>query len=400
MKLPNLPTRLRRRNLILSALALLGGCGGVDSGGTGTGAASTYASGPITGFGSIIVNGVRFDESNASITDDDDRKGSRDELKLGMRTEILASAISTVAGVSSASAMSIRMRREIVGPLETVDALNARLVVLGQTVRVVATTVFDSTLANGLASLAAGDVLAVHGQLDLAAGGYVASRIERLADVAAYKLRGAVTSLSLTAKTLTMGLLTIDWSAVAPASPEKTLAAGRLVHLTLDKQPTAGVWRASALDASQPMPDDRERAEVEGRISAFTSNSAFAIDGLSVDATAASFSLGGRVLGLGVKVEVHGSLTGGVLRATRVEIEDEDEDGGPEAFELHGSITSVDAAAMRFVVRGVTVQWSTATRFEGGTAADIKVSERKVEVKGRLAADGLSIAATSVHFET
>ena len=49
--------------------AILGGCGGgVDSGGTG--GAATYANGPITGSGSIIVNGVRFDDSAAAISDD------------------------------------------------------------------------------------------------------------------------------------------------------------------------------------------------------------------------------------------------------------------------------------------------------------------------------------------
>ena len=40
----------------LSALLLAASCGGVDSGGTGA-----VSQGPITGFGSIIVNGVRFD---------------------------------------------------------------------------------------------------------------------------------------------------------------------------------------------------------------------------------------------------------------------------------------------------------------------------------------------------
>jgi hypothetical protein len=101
---------LRRRDVLLAALALLGGCGGVDSGGTGTGASSTYASGPITGFGSIIVNGVRYDDIGASIEDDDGRVRSHDELGLGMRTEVIASAITTAAGVASATASSIRVQ--------------------------------------------------------------------------------------------------------------------------------------------------------------------------------------------------------------------------------------------------------------------------------------------------
>ena len=59
-----------------------------------------------------------------------------------------------------------------------------------------------------------------------------------------------------------------------------------------------------------------------------------------------------------------------------------------------------DAGAMRFVVRGVTVAWNAATRFDSGsTSADIRVG-RRVEVKGRLSADGLLIEATSVHIES
>ena len=394
-----LPVEYRRREVLLAALALLGGCGGgVDSGGTGTGASSTYANGPITGFGSIIVNGVRYDDSSANIEDDDGHMRSRDDLKLGMRTEVLASAITVAGGVSSATASSIRVHSEIVGPLESVDAANALLVVFGQRVAIVATTVFDSSLVGGILALRPGDLLEVHGALDVAAGRYVASRIDRRSSApAAYKLRGAVAAFSLAARTLTIGSLTIDWSAVPPADPSTVLAPGRLVRITLDTAPVAGVWRATALTSGQPVQQDREVAEVEGRITAFTSPTAFVVNGLPVDASAASFPDGSAGLAIGVEVEVRGSLRGGVLVANRVEVEDDDEE--PERFELSGRIDSVDAEAMRFVVRGVTVMWSAATRFDSSSPADIRVG-RNVEVKGRLSADGLQIEATSVHVES
>jgi hypothetical protein len=73
----------RREGLLalIGGVAALSGCGGGggDVGvGTGTGVASvgsggtgSFSSGAITGFGSIIVNGVRFDDSQARVTDDD-----------------------------------------------------------------------------------------------------------------------------------------------------------------------------------------------------------------------------------------------------------------------------------------------------------------------------------------
>ena len=384
---------LRRRDVLLAALALLGGCGGVDSGGTGTGASSTYASGPITGFGSIIVNGVRYDDSDASIEDDDGRVRSRDELGLGMRTEVIASAITTAAGVASATAASIRVQSAIVGPLEAIDTTQAMLTVLGQTVAVVTTTWFDNSITGGIASLKPGDILEVHAALDVAAGRYVASRIERRDSVNAYKLRGAVGSLSLDASTITLGGLTIDWSAVAPADPRTTLAPGRLVRVTLAMTPVAGVWRATALAGAQPIQEDREFAEVEGRITALASPTRFELDGLPVDASGTTVPAG---LALGVQVEVKGSLRDGVLVASRVELEAED--GDAEGFELHGGVESVDPVTMRFVVRGVTVMWDADTEFEGGSAADIRVG-REVEVKGRLSTDGSQIEATSIHIE-
>ena len=385
---------LRRRDVLLAALALLGGCGGVDSGGTGTGASSTYASGPITGFGSIIVNGVRYDDSDASIEDDDGRVRSRDELGLGMRTEVIASAITTAAGVASATAASIRVQSAIVGPLEAIDTTQAMLTVLGQTVAVVTTTWFDNSITGGIASMKPGDILEVHAALDVAAGRYVASRIERRDSVNAYKLRGAVGSLSLDASTITLGGLTIDWSAVAPADPRTTLAPGRLVRVTLAMTPVAGVWRATALVSAQPMQEDCEFAEVEGRITALASPTRFELDGLPVDASGTTVPAG---LALGVQVEVKGSLRDGVLVASRVELEAEG--GDAEGFELHGGVESVDPVTMRFVVRGVTVMWDANTEFEGGGAADIRVG-REVEVKGRLSTDGSQIEATSIHIET
>ena len=386
---------LRRRSLLLASLATLTGCGGVDSGGTGTGAAASYSLGPITGFGSVIVNGVRYDELGATIDDDEGRPLTRTDLKLGMRTEVLASEVMTAAGLSTATAVSIRVRSEIVGPLEAFDGSNT-LTVLGQRVAVVATTVIDLGAGNTLAALALGEVLEIHASFDVAGGRYVASRIERRTGAAAYKLRGVVGSLALAAKTLTVGAATIDWSGTAPADPANALAPGRSLRLTLAAVPLAGVWRATALAGGQAMLEDRAFAQIEGRVTSLMSITQFQLDGVAVDASAASLPNGGAGIVLGAKLEVRGSLRNGVLVASRIELEDDD--GGAEAFELEGRIDAVDLMAMRFTVRGVNIMWSTETRFDSSSAADIAVG-RKAEVKGRLSADRSLIEASLIHIE-
>jgi hypothetical protein len=388
----------RRRELVLAALALLGGCGGVDSGGTGTGAAPpTLAYGPITGFGSIIVGGVRYDESNADIAADDGSVLARSGLRLGMQAEVMASPIpSSTTSAPSAVATSVRLRSEIVGPVEAIDAAAGELTVLGQRVAIVVSTAFDDALASGLAALLVGDVVEIYAGLDRASNRYVATRVERRGAGSPFKLRGVVGSLSLTARTLTMGAAVIDWSGVAPADPATALAPGAAVRITLSNVPAAGgVWRATALSGAVATLPDRERVEIEGRVSAFTSTARFEVNGFVVDAGAATFSNGSAGVVLGARVEVKGSARGGVLVAERIEVK-RDSDAGQ--VELHGSIESVDAPARQFVVRGVRVVWSAATRFDSSTAADIVVG-REVEVKGTLSVDGTRVEASEIHVE-
>jgi Domain of unknown function (DUF5666) len=395
----SLEPELRRREWLLVVLAALGGCGGgVESGGTGTGSAPpTLSVGPITGFGSIIVNGVRYDESAATIEDDDGRMLASAQLKLGMQATVLASAIAINAGVSSATASAVAVRSSIVGPVEAIDRAAAQLTVLGQRVAVVASTVFDDVLPAGVAALAVADVIEVHGAYDAALGRYVATRIERRsAAPSAYKLRGVVATLSLAERTLAIGGAVIDWSAVAPADPATALAPGSMLRVTLGTTSSAtGVWRATALSVAGMMLQDRERIEVEGRVTAFTSSVSFDVNGLAVNAAGATFPNGSAGVVLGAKVEVKGRVSGGVIVAQTVEVEDDDDGSG---FELHATIESVDAPARRFVARGITVVWSAATRFDSSAPADIQVG-RRVEVKGALSSDGTRLDATEIHVE-
>lgn len=391
----DLPAGLRRREWLVAVLAALAGCGGVDSGGTGTGTPgqATLSVGTIAGFGSVIVNGVRYDESQAEIGDDDDRRLVRADLRLGMRAAVLASAIMVDAGVARAVASSVRLRSELGGPIEQVDRASRRLTVLGQRVDWSAATVIDG----GAAALAEGMVVWVWGTRDVAAGRIVATRIEPRAAAPFHKIRGTVTALDLDAGRLSIGSLVVDWRAAAPEDPARTLAAGRSVHLRL--VPAAGgVRTALAIVGESGLPADRDEAEIEGRITRFASARAFDVDGIPVDASAAAFPDGTAGLGLGTRVEVEGRLEAGVLVARTVKVEDEDDDGGGE-IEVHGTIDAVDAGTRRFVVRGTTIAWTDATRFDSSDAGDIAVG-RAVEVRGRLADDGATVEATLVHVET
>lgn len=123
-----------RRLLLVAGLSLLASCGGGGladlAGGVGSGG-SGLAEGTVTGFGSVIVDGVRFDDSQANVTEEGPGGVREATLKIGQRVRIRSSANNV--------AESIEVITELVGPIDQIVADGAqaqRLTVLGQQVRV------------------------------------------------------------------------------------------------------------------------------------------------------------------------------------------------------------------------------------------------------------------------
>lgn len=386
---------LARAAVTLTALlALITGCGGgVGSGGTGT-----YAAGPITGFGSIIVNGVRFDESAATVLDDDDASRTRGELRLGMTVSVDGGEVRTDTSGRAATATRVRFGSEIVGPVSAVDAGAGTLAVLGQTVAVAVDTVLDERLSGGIAGLTIGQGIEVYALYDAASGRYKATRIEPRSALTQWMLRGPVAALDSVGKTLRIGGAEFGYGTAAGVPPD--LAVGRIVRLRLQASVDAGGrYTIASFGTGIRTPEDRDGAELEGLITAFTSTASFQVNGLPVDASAASFPDGTSGIRLGARVDAKGRLQGGVLKASTVEVESDDriDDRG---FEFKGQISEVNLAAKTFVLRGQTISWARSDLvLEGGTLANLVVG-RNVGVKARLAADRTTLEATKIEFES
>lgn len=379
------------RALLAPVIALLvaAGCGGVDSGGTG----AVVSIGPIEGFGSIIVNGVRFDESAATIQDDDGNPVTRDQLLLGVMTRVDGS---TPDSAQQALANLVRITSELVGPVAAIDVAGATFTVLGQTVLVTPATAFDASLAGGLTSLSNGSTVEVYGRYDAANGRYTATRIEARPNPAFYRLRGPVASVDSAQSTLTIGGEKIDFSGVPPADAANAVP-GNIVRAKLQVARQHNSWVAVALPASVQQIPEGDAATVEGRITAFTSSRQFRVNGTPVEASAATFPNGEAGVVLGARVTVNGVSSAGVLHATTVAFEG-DENKVNSKFDLHGTITALDAAAMTFVLRDLNVDYSGPVQFNGGTAADLAVG-RQVHVKGVLSSDGTGIKAEKIEIQ-
>jgi hypothetical protein len=143
--------------------------------------------------------------------------------------------------------------------------------------------------------------------------------------------------------------------------------------------------------------------EATGAISGFISASSFVVSGVAINASAATFKNGSVAdLKNGAVVEVKGTLSGGIVRATSVEIKSAPVVITPPAtppsagveFEATGAVSGFVSVAS-FKISGTTIDASSAS-FEKGTAADLK-NGVQVQVKGTLIAG--VVKATRVRFE-
>jgi hypothetical protein len=379
---------------LLMSLFLVACGGGVESGGTGGNASASYVSGPITGFGSVIVGGVRFDDTAATVADADGDTRSRDDLKLGMTINVRGAPI---AGDGSSAATSIVFGSAIVGPVSAINIGAAALTVLGQPVDVLTTTVFDESLGGALAALSVGDVVEVYALLDTATQRYSATRIERKTPALVYQLRGVVANLNTAARTFTVGSQAISYDALSGGDVPAGLANGGIVRVVLRVVPVAGVREALRLRLGVTEPRDFDEVRIEGLISAFTSSAGFSVDGVPVNAAQASFPDGTAGLAVGVRVALQGTVNNGVLSASRVQIKSQAQveiDG----FELRGLVTGLDTTALRFTLRGVSVDYAGTVDYRDGTQADLRPLA-SVEVRGRLSLDGTRLVATRITFK-
>ena len=398
--LTTLPRSWRALVALLVATALAVGCGGGSSdsgvGAGGTGSPLSFSQGPITGFGSIIVNGVHFDDSGASVVDDDGNALSNTQsLRLGTVVDVQGGVVTDDATAATA----IHVHVDLVGPVTgAYDAGTGRLAVLGQAVRVVSVTALDG-FSGGAAAIPVGSVVAVSSLYDKATGVYVATRIDPAPGAVRFAIRGAPTAVDTTAHTFTIGSAVFGYGSLAPPA---SFAVGQTLRAVLaTAQDNQGRWVVTAFgQALRALPDGR-RGGLRGVVDSVTDATHFVVDGVSVDAGAASVTPAGSTIAVQSRVEVHGTVVGGVLVATSVQVDagddGQDDHGGGDEFEIGGAILTLDTVHQTLTMRGPTTVNYASASFSSGTAADLAVG-KAIEVKGNLSADGSQVIATQIKF--
>jgi hypothetical protein len=313
--------------LPLSVLVACSSGGGI--GGTG---ATGVTVGPITGFGSIVVNGVHMDISNATVNLEGvpgDPSNPNVGLKLGM--VVVVRGDFSPDGLTGVAA-SVEYEDSLEGPVDSVDVAGNQLTVLDHTVVVNTSTVFDGFSALG--ELIQGNMVEVSGLVD-AGGNIVAARIElkglTFGDVGELEIKGTISNLDPQAMTFNIGSLQVDYGSVQPEHlPSGGLTDGLFVEVKSTQPPSGGTILASEVEVKRSFSDslgeEGDHVEIEGFVTEFSSlDQPFKVNGVPIRTTATTqyeHGLSGDVAN-GVRLEVEGLLDAdGVLVAVKVELED------------------------------------------------------------------------------
>ncbi|MDP4299225.1 DUF5666 domain-containing protein [Leptothrix discophora] len=381
---------LRAWQLGLAALALavVSACGG-GGGGDGVGSNGTgVSSGTVYGFGSVIVDGVRFDDSDALVQvlegPDASEAPVLTEVKLGHRTLIEASGVIDENG---GKATRIEVEPTLIGVVEA-GGINGQgqFTVLGQTVQIVpASTVQSATLL--IDTPAVGDLVEVHATRSGSGASlrYSATRIEKRVAPAARTDFIRLTGITENASTssFNIGGVRVNYTGSPVGSGQLvTVFAGSDGYNAAGKVLTARAVRVRALVSAV------NRDDYEGGVIGSVSGNELQIDGLRVNVANAEKKPSDYVAAVGDYVRVKGRFSGGVFVATELRNRRGDVDS---LAELTGSIARLQkngSIITGFSVRDTAVTVTAGTTTLSGDCANA-TNGTFVEVKGRVIASGL-----------
>ena len=342
-----------------------GGGGGSSQsagiGGTGITTAKGYVQGEVTGFGSIYVNGAKFNTDNSEFIVDGEVKADQmlANLQVGM---VVRLEVETEDGSYTGKALQVVYDDEIEGPIDSIVGINTSLdgtkktfEVFGQIITIDDTgTRFAGTNFNDIGfenDIGVDDVVEISG-FRISPNEVRATYVEYTGDldpgVSKVELRGRIESYEPgPSEFFELGGIRIE---VDRADPELELEVpGEVLQDGLFVEVKGIIEAATTIRAigieleDESLGEDVDDVRLQGIISNFVSSSDFEIDGQRVNAQNASLSPPGANLGNDIEVEVEGNIVDGVLIADELEVEEYEP-------ELRSFISAVDIANNRFEV--------------------------------------------------
>ncbi len=398
-----------KRGLLTSSILILSACGGggsststptpppsSGSGGETVDPVGKTIVGPISGFGSIIVNGTRYNTDRANFTIDG-KSGTQADLKVG-QIVVLKSDDQNVA-------QSVRYEEIVEGPIANLDISAETFTILGQTIIVDNLTSFDDDISpNDISGLSDGLVVEISGERD-ASGNILATRIEKSGDQSGnnYELHGFVGNLDTAAQTFAIGNQKVGYAnAVLEDFGSSGIQNGDFVEVEGAMFTNDGTFLATKVENENDDKDERDgdeddEAEIYGVITGFESAERFTIGSNIVVTDDNTEFKNGRAnnLAVNVSVEVEGRFNAfGELVAKKIEFEE------PAEIEVSSTIEAIDTTNQTLTLAGITFTITDTTRFEdkyrGASQTfsfnDLSVGDY-VEIDGYADANGTMVAS-------
>lgn len=386
---------------MIGLAGLLAACGseGVPSvsasgSGSGAGSGSASASGTITGFGSVIVNGKRFDTSSSSFTVDG-QSGSQSDLKVGMTVTVNGSFNGT-----QRSASAVLQKDAVEGLVQSVAADGLSLIVMGQTVLVDNRTLIDDNIpGRNLLNLVSGtDHVEVNGHIR-PNGVIQATFIEKKLINITPEVQGFITNHNDGAKTFQIGALTVNY-ATALISDMPVANASNWNGLSVEAKGTVFTATTTTLTATKVEPENRavgnqvDEFEMEGYVTQVRGGGDFFIGNTRVQTTGSTAFRGGTIneIVVGTKLSAEGRWGNGILIATKhVKFH--------ESVKLEGDIEMISSNSFRLTgLPGLTITVNSQTELKDTNFGGLSSGDH-VRVRGRLSGSN-SVIATRVELRS
>jgi len=369
--------RLRRLASVITASLLLTSCGGgalnLTEGGIG---GSGYSIGSITAFGSIWVNGVRYDVSQAQFIRDGSIASGQNDYRIGELVTI--GGFVNADGVSG-TATSVEFKDALEGSVTASSRDGSTITVMGKTILTDALSVFHGFTL--LTDLQYGNVVEISGRYD-ANGLLKATSITLLQtsftpNESMLEVKGFISNVDLAAQTFDLDQLIIDYSAASLDLPNNTPANGQYVEVKSLQalRNTTLIASEVGLESEYQQFDEGQELELEGLVTALISSAQFTVNGQSVETNAGTrFEYGtANDIVLNALIEVEGQINvNGILIAEEVSLK---QSGQTDAVELEGPITMINQATQEITLQGVTVL------IDGSTSLQSEVNDQETSIQ-------------------
>jgi hypothetical protein len=348
----------------LTTLQLISCGSSDDTAGIDASGSPVASQGTIDGFGSVIVNGIRFDSSKALILVNG-QAATEDDLRTGYQVTVTGTLGENGSGVAE----KIEFYPELIGEITQIDEEKSQLLVSGRLVQINFRTLFGNSIeSNDIDGLTIGDRVQISGHQNTGQL-LTATRIDIDIELTAnlIQLSGEISNLNESMHQFTLANTVIDYAGASLINIYGNRLNNRMRVTVKGAKGTMGEIQAQQIyGLNYDVDSDIQYLKIEGRITRFTSATDFEVNGIRCTTNSQTQYEFAPATNLkeDASVEISGSKnSSGILVANRIQFDLEDEN------HVEGQVVSINInsgyiATGSLQIGDVTIKATSSTRYE------------------------------------